>query len=90
MSKKLLFLIFIGLISSTFLLSASVQPGWFLVWSDEFGYTGLPDPAKWSFETEGNAWRWGNGEDQYYTEKRLENARVMDGNLFITALKEEM
>jgi beta-glucanase (GH16 family) len=87
--KELLFLILTGLMLFSFPLQASEKVGWVLVWSDEFGYTGLPDPAKWSFETEGNAWRWGNGEDQYYTENRLENARVRDGNLFITALKED-
>ena len=25
-------------------------PGWKLVWSDEFNYTGHPDPAKWGYE----------------------------------------
>lgn len=24
-----------------------------LVWSDEFDYTGLPDPARWSYDTAG-------------------------------------
>ncbi len=61
-----------------------------LVWSDEFNYKGLPDTAKWSFDTEGNAWGWGNNEDQFYTSGRLENARVAKGKLFIHALREEM
>jgi beta-glucanase (GH16 family) len=88
--QKLLFLLILtGLIISVFPLEAAEKTGWFLVWTDEFDYSGLPDPAKWSFETNGNAWRWGNGEDQYHTENRLENARVKDGNLFITALKED-
>ena len=25
-----------------------------LVWSDEFDYSGLPDPDKWNYDTEGN------------------------------------
>ena len=60
-----------------------------LVWSDEFSYTGLPDAAKWSFDTEGNAWKWGNNEAQYYTADRLKNAEVKDGFLHITAHRED-
>ncbi len=40
---------------------------WQLIWNDEFGYTGLPDSTKWSYDTEGNSWGWGNNEAQYYT-----------------------
>ncbi|HEQ71676.1 MAG TPA: glycosyl hydrolase family protein [Spirochaetia bacterium] len=61
---------------------------WQLVWAEEFDYTGLPDPRIWEFETDGNAWGWGNGEDQYYTAGRLQNARVGGGVLTITARKE--
>ena len=57
-----------------------------LVWSDEFNYTGLPDPAKWTHEVGGGGY--GNNELQYYTENRLENSRVEDGNLIIEARKE--
>ena len=60
---------------------------WKLVWSDEFDYTGLPDPAKWGYDVGGMGW--GNDELQYYTENRLENARVEDGALTITAIKED-
>ena len=60
-----------------------------LVWSDEFSYTGLPDASKWSYDTEGNAWKWGNNEAQYYTANRLKNAEVKDGYLYITAHKED-
>lgn len=60
-----------------------------LVWSDEFNYTGLPDASKWGFDTEGNAWKWGNNEAQYYTSGRLKNAEVKDGLLYITAHKED-
>ena len=35
---------------------------WELVWDEEFEYTGLPDSAKWSYDTRGNATGWGNAE----------------------------
>ena len=57
---------------------------WQLVWSDEFNYHGLPDPAKWDYE-EGFV---RNGESQYYTRARLANARVEDGHLTIECRKE--
>ncbi len=60
-----------------------------LVWNDEFDYSGLPDSSKWDYDTEGNDAGWGNNEAQYYTTKRLENARVEDGILNITARKED-
>jgi len=56
-----------------------------LVWSDEFNYEGAPDPDKWNFEIGDNGW--GNNEWQYYTD-RLENARVGDSVLTITAREE--
>ncbi|HBK95372.1 MAG TPA: glycoside hydrolase, partial [Porphyromonadaceae bacterium] len=27
---------------------------WQLIWNDEFDYNGLPDSAKWSYDTDGN------------------------------------
>lgn len=57
--------------------------GWSLVWSDEFNYKGLPDSAKWGYDV--GAGGWGNNELQYYTRKRLENARVEDSVLIIEA-----
>ena len=51
--------------------------GWRLVWSDEFETAGLPDSAKWSYDTGGHGW--GNNELQFYTERRHENARVENG-----------
>lgn len=65
------------------------KEGWKLVWDEEFDYTGLPDPVKWSYDTDGNASGWGNNEAQCYTMGRKENAWVSDGVLRITALKEE-
>lgn len=60
-----------------------------LVWSDEFDYSGLPDSAKWRYDTEGNEAGWGNNEDQWYTASRLENAHVENGVLHVTARCED-
>jgi beta-glucanase (GH16 family) len=57
-----------------------------LVWSDEFDYTGLPDPVNWNYDVGG--WGWGNNELQYYREADLDNTRVESGNLIIE-LREE-
>jgi len=65
--------------------SADTSP-WQLVWSDEFGYTGLPDSTKWNYDVGGHGW--GNNELQFYTKQRLENARVEKGYLTIEARKE--
>ncbi|MFC3200048.1 family 16 glycosylhydrolase [Parapedobacter deserti] len=58
-------------------------------WADEFDYDGLPDDEKWEYDVGSQNNGWGNHELQYYTEKRPENARVADGVLKITAVKEE-
>lgn len=59
---------------------------WQLVWSDEFNGPTI-DQGKWSFNI-GNSSGWGNAERQYYTD-RPENARIEDGALVITALRED-
>jgi beta-glucanase (GH16 family) len=59
---------------------------WQQVWNDEFDHNGLPDSTKWNYDVGGHGW--GNNELQYYTQKRLENARVENGNLIIEARKE--
>jgi beta-glucanase (GH16 family) len=66
-------------------VAATAHAGeWKLVWSDEFDRPGLPDPAKWSYET--GYLR--NHERQFYTRARRENARVEGGLLIIEARKE--
>ncbi|GAB3883790.1 glycoside hydrolase family 16 protein [Spirosoma agri] len=57
-----------------------------LVWADEFDKAGLPDSTKWAYEVGGNGW--GNNERQFYTARRLDNARVENGKLVIEARKE--
>jgi beta-glucanase (GH16 family) len=68
------------------LLALSSPAGsWKLVWSDEFDQPGLPDPAKWDYETGFIR----NNEQQYYTRERPENARVENGMLVLEARKEQ-
>lgn len=65
--------------------------GYELVWSDEFEYDGLPDSSKWTYDVGDGCpdiCGWGNNELQFYTEDRLKNARVENGNLIIEAHKE--
>lgn len=69
---------------------ALAPEGYRLVWSDEFETPGLPDPAKWSYDTQANRRGWYNSELQYYSAARLENARVEDGRLIITARRERL
>jgi len=59
---------------------------WQPVWCDEFDVDGLPDSTKWAYDVGGGGW--GNQELQYYTDADLDNARVENGNLYITAIKE--
>jgi beta-glucanase (GH16 family) len=63
-------------------------PGWQLSWSDEFnGPNGsAPDLAKWAFVTGGKGF--GNKELETYTNRPV-NAQERDGNLVITAQKED-
>ena len=61
-----------------------------LVWSDEFGTDGLPDPAKWVNDTAMNKTGWHNKELQYYAGPRKENAAVRSGKLILTARLESL
>jgi beta-glucanase (GH16 family) len=67
-----------------------IPTGWKQVWADEFDKDGLPDASKWDYDTERNKAGWYNNEKQYYSRDRLENARVANGKLIITALKEKL
>ncbi len=77
--KKILFLLLI-----LTACSQNKEQSWNLVWSDEFDYTGLPDPSKWGNETGFIR----NNELQYYTSQRIENSAVGNGNLMIIGRKE--
>nr|WP_269141387.1 glycoside hydrolase family 16 protein [Sphingomonas sp. IC-56] len=60
------------------------------VWSDEFDRPGLPDPAKWRYDTAYNKQGWFNEELQYYADARRENTRVEGGKLIIEARRERL
>jgi len=62
--------------------------GYRLVWNDEFNIDGLPDPARWAYDTSRNREGWYNRELQYYSARRPENARVEGGVLRIIARRE--
>lgn len=85
MRKHILTLIFlVGF--HTFASAQIFQPDdYCLVWSDEFSTDGAPNTANWRYE-EGCSVR--NGEAQYYTNNRRENARVENGKLILEARKE--
>lgn len=61
-----------------------------LVWSDEFLREGLPDSARWDYETHRNRAGWYNGELQYYARARAANSRVEGGRLIIEAHRETL
>jgi len=58
-----------------------------LIWSEEFDETGAVNNNNWTHEIGNGNGGWGNGESQYYT-NRLENSKVEDGVLKITAKTE--
>lgn len=71
-------------------VAAAPPPGYQLVWADLFDGTGLPDPARWVYDTEANASGWYNGELQYYAVERLANTSRLGGKLHITARRERL
>lgn len=75
---------------ATIPLPANIPAGMRLVWSDEFETPGLPDATKWVHDTARNRNGWFNNELQYYADRRLENARVENGRLVITARQERL
>lgn len=82
-----LLLLTIALLTSSFYRYRPAPHPLQLVWADEFNYTGLPDSSKWNYDVGGDGW--GNHELEYYTTKRMENARVENGSLVIEARKEK-
>lgn len=64
----------------------AMHTNWKLVWEDDFSKDGGKiDPKKWAFKIDGGGN--GNHEAQYYTDDP-KNARIENGVLLITALKE--
>lgn len=58
-----------------------------LIYFEDFNENGRPSAERWKYDVGNHGW--GNQEEQYYTENRLENARVEDGKLIITARRED-
>lgn len=71
-------------------LPAFVPASYRLVWADEFSIDGLPDAARWAYDTERNRAGWYNNERQYYGGARYQNSLVSDGRLRITARLESL
>lgn len=73
-------------IPAAFFLFAGLLPAeeWKLVWSDEFNGSGHPSPEKWGYESGFVR----NKEKQFYTTKRLKNARLENGHLVIEGHRE--
>lgn len=69
---------------------SAVPAGYHLVWDDEFDKAGLPDSKKWNYDTYANGQLWWHNEREYYTEGRMQNARIEDGRLIIEARQEDM
>ncbi len=69
---------------------SNAPAGYSLVWADEFDIDGLPNASRWDYDTDRNPFGWYNNERQYYARERLENARVTNGKLVITARKESL
>jgi beta-glucanase (GH16 family) len=70
--------------------AGAVPPGYHLVWSDEFDSGRMPSPDKWRYDTWRNRDGWFNGEAQYYSADRPQNARIDDGQLIIEARHESL
>lgn len=75
---------FAGCASATDPAAGGNSAGWTLVWSDEFDGDAI-DRSRWDFDV--NCWGGGNNERQCYTDSER-NASVKDGELVITARKE--
>ena len=87
LNKKAYFFIsnifFILILLVTTSLNAQKKEKWKLVWKEEFNYTGLPNPKKWSYEV-GHI---RNNEQQYYTNARKENVWISKEELTNTGRK---
>lgn len=66
------------------------ERNWELTWSDEFNGTAgtSPDASKWTYDIGTGSGGWGNQELQYYTNRPENISLDGNGNLVITAKKE--
>ncbi|MBI3883142.1 MAG: family 16 glycosylhydrolase [Sphingobacteriales bacterium] len=80
MKKFIQFILLLMISILSLFTNYSYAQNWQLVWQDDFNTIS----NDWTFETGGTGW--GNNELQYY---RQENASIVNGNLVITAKKED-
>ena len=81
MQLKLFFLIICVLLNHS-IVEAQIDPGYKLVWADEFNTNGVPDSSNWTYENGFVR----NHEFQWY---QRQNARCENGRLIIEAKKVE-
>jgi len=79
---------YLSVLVTLLVASASAQTYTNLVWSDEFDTDGAPDSSKWTYDIGTGSNGWGNEELEYYTDE-LDNAQVSDGNLIIQAMVQD-
>lgn len=75
---------FIFLLLVGYAFGISNKDEWQIVWADEFIGAGHPDPERWGYESGFVR----NDEKQFYTTKRLKNARIENGHLVIEGHRE--
>jgi beta-glucanase (GH16 family) len=69
-----------------FCTTHSIAQTWTMVWHDEFDDAAI-NAQNWAFDTGTEGDGWGNNELEFYT-SRPENSHISNGNLVITANKE--
>ncbi|PSL25838.1 family 16 glycosylhydrolase [Chitinophaga ginsengisoli] len=62
------------------------NPGWTMIYADEFDVAGKPDVTKWTVDAKPKGWI--NGEQQVYTDTTYDNAKVRNGELVITGKRD--
>lgn len=84
--KYLVLFLVAAIIASLLPPEISTAATWNLVWNDEFDGNSL-NTNNWVYDIGTGSGGWGNNELQYYT-NRTDNVKVENGNLVITAKKE--
>jgi beta-glucanase (GH16 family) len=90
-AAKNLVMLALALGLSAFGRCGTSEPTWKLTWSDEFEGPALqsPDAGKWTFDVGTGVGGWGNLQWEYDTARPQNASLDGNGNLAITAIKEE-
>jgi beta-glucanase (GH16 family) len=93
--NKITPLVFAVLIATTYSCSSETEQkleprNWELVWADEFNEAAgtQPNPTKWTYDLGTGSNGWGNFEQQTYTNRPVNVSMDGNGNLVITARRE--